>query len=121
MINKSVKISLSRQCQILKISRSSLYYTPIGFNSETLELMRQIDKVFTQYPFFGSRQIAAYLPRKGFHAGRHRVRRLMGIMGLQAIYKRPNTSKKHPQHPVYPYLLRKLPITRAGSSLISPS
>ena len=63
-------------------------------------------------PRGGSRQIAAYLPRNGFHAGRHRVRRLMGIMGLQAIYKGPNTSKKHPQHRIYPYLLRKLPITR---------
>lgn len=85
---------------------------PVGVNAETLKLMNEIDRVFTKYPFFGSRQIAAYLPRNGFHAGRHRVRRLMGIMGLQAIYKGPNTSKKHPQHRIYPYLLRKLPITR---------
>jgi len=91
MVSKRVDISLSRQCKILRISRSSLYYTPIGFNAETLELMRQIDRVFTKYPFFGSRQIAAYLPRKGYHAGRHRVRRLMKVMGLEAIYKRPNT------------------------------
>ena len=68
-------------------------------NAETLELMNEIDRVFTKYPFFGSRQIAAYLPRNGFHAGRHRVRRLMGIMGLQAIYKGPNTSKKAPTAP----------------------
>jgi putative transposase len=60
----------------------------------------------------GSRQIAAYLPQSGFSAGRHRVRRLMSIIGLQAIYKGPNTSKKHPQHRIYPYLLRKLAITR---------
>ena len=105
-------LSLTRQCKLLKISRSSLYYAPIGMNAKTLELMNEIDRVFTKYPFFGSRQIAAYLPRNGFHAGRHRVRRLMGVMGLQAIYKGPNTSKKHPQHPIYPYLLRKLPITR---------
>ena len=107
-------LSLTRQCKLLKIGRSSLYYTPVGFDAETLALMNEIDRVFTKYPFFGSRQIAAYLPRAGFHAGRHRVRRLMGIMGLQAIYKGPNTSKKHPQHPVYPYLLRGLPITRAN-------
>ena len=81
-------------------------------NAETLELMNELDRVFTKYPVFGSRQIAAYLPRNGFHAGRHRPRRLMGVMGLQAIYKGPNTSKKHPQHPIYPSLLRKLPITR---------
>ena len=105
-------LSLTKQCKLLKISRSSLYYTPVGVNAETLELMNEIDRVFTKYPFFGSRQIAAYLPRNGFHAGRHRVRRLMGIMGLQAIYKGPNTSKKHPQHRIYPYLLRNLPITR---------
>ena len=74
--------------------------------------MRQIDKSFTQHPFFGSRQIAAYLPRKGYHAGRHRVRRLMKVMGLEAIYKRHNTSKKHPKNRIYPYLLRNMQITR---------
>jgi len=112
MVNKDVNLSLSRQCEILKISRSSLYYTPVGFSPETLELMRQIDRVFTKYPFFGSRQIAAYLPRIGYHAGRHRVRRLMKVMGLEAIYKRPNTSKKHPENRIYPYLLRNMQITR---------
>ena len=61
MVSKRVDISLSRQCKILRISRSSLYYTPMGFKAETLELMRQIDKVHTKYSFFGSRQIAAYL------------------------------------------------------------
>lgn len=109
-----VGLSLTRQCKLLKLSRSSLYYKPAGENAVTLKLMNEIDRVFTKYPFFGSRQIAAYLPRTGFHAGRHRVRRLMQLMGLQAIYKGPNTSKKHPQHPVYPYLLRKLPITQAN-------
>ena len=113
MINRDrTDLSLTKQCKLLKISRSSLYYVPVGVNAETLALMNEIDRVFTKYPFFGSRQIAAYLPRNGFHASRHRVRRLMGIMGLQAIYKGPNTSKKHPQHCIYPYLLRKLPITR---------
>ena len=114
MVTKSVKISLSRQCEILKISRSSLYYTPIGLSAKTLELMRQIDRVFTQYPFFGSRQIAAYLPRVGYHAGRHRVRKLMKVMGLEAIYKRPNTSKKHPENRIYPYPLRNMQINRAN-------
>ena len=74
--------------------------------------MHEIDRIFTKCPFFGSHQIAAYLPQSVFVAGRHRVRRLMGVIGLQAIYKRPNTIKKHPQHPIYPYLLRKLAITR---------
>ncbi len=107
-------LSLTRQCKLLKTSRSSLYYTPVGIDAATLKLMNEIDRIFTKYPFFGSRQITAYLPGNGFHAGRHRVRRLMGIMGLQAICKGPNTGKKHPQHPIYPYLPRKLPITRAN-------
>lgn len=94
MINRDrADLSLSKQCKLLKISRSSLYYTPVGVNDEALELMNEIDRVFNKYPFFGSRQIAAYLPGNGFRAGRHRIRRLMGIMGLQAIYKGPNTSK----------------------------
>jgi putative transposase len=108
----NIKLSLTRQCKLLKISRSSIYYIPVGVNAETLALMHEIDRVFTKYPFFGSRQIAAYLPQSGFSAGRHRVRRLMNLMGLQAIYKGPNTSKKHPQNRIYPYLLRKLAITR---------
>ncbi|MGB5864856.1 MAG: IS3 family transposase [Sulfitobacter sp.] len=113
MIRKeNTDLSLTRQCKLLKISRSSIYYTPVGFDQATIDLMHEIDRIFTKYPFFGSRQIAAYLPQSGFSAGRHRVRRLMGIMGLQAIYKGPNTSKKHPQHKIWPYLLRKLPITR---------
>ena len=115
MVNRDhTKLSLTRQWKLLKISRSSFYYTPSGESPATLKLMNEIDRVFTKYPFFGSRQIAAYLPRNGFHAGRHRVRRLMQLMGLQAIYKGPNTSRKHPQHPIYPYLLRKLPIAQAN-------
>ena len=112
ILKENTSLSLTRQCKLLKISRSSIYYTPVGFDEATIDLMHEIDRIFTKYPFFGSRQIAAYLPRSGFAAGRHRVRRLMGIMGLQAIYKGPNTSKKHPQHKVWPYLLRKLSITR---------
>jgi len=87
MIRKeNTDLSLTRQCKLLKISRSSIYYTPVGFDQATIDLMHEIDRIFTKYPFFGSRQIAAYLPQSGFSAGRHRVRRLMGIMGLQAIH-----------------------------------
>ena len=107
-------LSLTRQCKLLKISRFSIYYTPVGFDQALIDLMHEIDRIFTKYPFFGSRRIAAYLPQSGFSAGRHRVLLLMRIMGLQAIYKGPNTSKKHPRHPVYPYLLRTLAITRPG-------
>lgn len=96
----------------MNLSRSAFYYTPVGVDAETLAMMKEIDRVFTKYPFFGSRQIAAYLRREGTVVGRHRVRRLMAKMGLEAIYKRPRTSQRHPQHPVYPYLLRKMQIDR---------
>ena len=92
MIRKeNTNLSLTRQCKLLKISRSSIYYTPVGFDQATIDLMHEIDRIFTKYPFFGSRQITAYLPQSGFSAGRQRVCRLMAIMGLQAIYKGPNT------------------------------
>jgi putative transposase len=109
---ENTKLGLTRQCRRLKISRSSICCTPVGVDAETLEPMHEIDRVFTRYPFFGNRRIAACLPRSGFFAGRHRVRRLMAIMGLQTIHKRPNTTKKHPRHRIYPNLLRKLSITR---------
>lgn len=105
-------LSLSAQCRILKISRSTLYYQPMGVSEETLVLMKAIDKLFTQYPFFGSRQIATWLRREGIKVGRHRVRRLMRLMGLQALYKRPKTSQPHPGHPIFPYLLKGLEIAR---------
>ncbi len=109
-----LKLSLTRQCQLLSIGRSSIYYAPVGESAETLALMREIDRVFTAYPFFGSRQIVQYLARDGVRVGRHRVRRLMRKMGLEAVYRRPKTSQPHPQHPVYPYLLGKMEITRPG-------
>jgi len=96
----------------VKLSRSAFYYAPVGGDTATLALMKAIDLAFTKYPFFGSRQIAAYLRQDGIVAGRHRVRRLMAKMGLEAIYKRPRTSQPHPQHPIYPYLLSKKVIDR---------
>ena len=106
------KLGISQQCKLVSLSRSAFYYTPVGIDAATLDMMKEIDRVFTKYPFFGSRQIAAYLRREGTVVGRHRVRRLMAKMGLEAIYKRPRTSQPHPQHPVYPYLLRKMAIDR---------
>ncbi|TYB81202.1 IS3 family transposase [Maritimibacter fusiformis] len=96
----------------MKLSRSAVYYAPVGSNPATLALMEVIDRVFTKYPSFGSRQIAAYLRRDGIVVGRHRIRRLMAKMGLEAIHRRPTTSQPHPRHPVYPYLLRKVAIER---------
>ena len=105
-------LSLSRQYQVLAISRSSFYYTPKGESAENLALMRRIDELFLKYPFYGSRQMMRQLRREGVFVGRHRVRRLMRLMGLQAIYQAPRTSDTHPEHRVYPYLLRNLVIER---------
>lgn len=108
----SSDLSLSRQCKILSISRSSAYYQRKGERPETLALMRRIDELFMERPFYGSRQMRAALALEGVPVGRHRVRRLMALMGLQAIYQRPNTSKPHPEHRIYSYKLRGLTITR---------
>ena len=103
-------LSLSRQCQLLSISRSSFYYAPRGESPENLALMRRIDELFLKYPFYGSRQMACQLRREGVWIGRHRVRRLMRLMGLEAIYQAPRTSNPHPAHKIYPYLLGNLAI-----------
>ena len=105
-------LSLSRQCRLLSISRSAFYYTPKGESAENLNLMRRIDELFLKYPFYGSRQMVRQLRRDGVCIGRHRVRRLMRLMGLQAIYQAPRTSDPHPAHRIYPYLLKRLAINR---------
>ena len=105
-------LSLSRQCRLLSIGRSSLYYEPKGESAETLALMRRIDELFLKYPFYGARRMALHLRREGVRIGRRRAGRLMRLMGLEAIYRAPRTSAPHPEHRVYPYLLRGLAIER---------
>jgi putative transposase len=105
------KLSVARQCVLLGISRSSLYYMPKGVSAYNLALMGEIDRAFTQWPFFGVRQMRAYLALRGYGAGRKRVRRLMRLMGLEPIYQKPRTSVSQPEHKRYPYLLRDMAIT----------
>ena len=105
-------LSLSRQCRLLSIGRSSLYYTPKGESAETLAPMRRIDELFLKYPFYGARQMVRHLRREGVRIGRRRAARLMRLMGLEAIWRAPRTSDRHPEHRVYPYLLRGLAIKR---------
>ncbi len=106
------ELSLSRQCRLLSIGRSWLYYTPQGESAETLARMRRIDELFLKHPFYGARQIVRHLRREGVRIGRRRAGRLMRLMGLQAIYRAPRTSEPHPEHRVYPYL------NRAGPCLV---
>ena len=108
------ELSLSRQCRLLSIRRSWLYYTPQGESAETLARMRRIDELFLKHPFYGARQIVRHLRREGVRIGRRRAGRLMRLMGLQAIYRAPRTSEPHPEHRVYPYLLKGLAIERAN-------
>ncbi|MBB4284318.1 putative transposase [Roseospira goensis] len=117
MIDPSHKdLSRTRQCQLVGISRSSLYYRPVNDNSpkyqEDLDLMADIDRQFLEMPYLGSRRMAEVLRRQGWSVGRKRVARLMRLMGLEAIYRRPRTTEPHPEHRVYPYLLRGLTIDR---------
>lgn len=106
------RLSITRQCRLLGIARSSFYYRGKGESAVNLKLMRLIDEQFLDAPWYGSRQMARCLRRQGHHVGRKRVRRLMRIMGLVPIYQAPRTSKPHPEHRVYPYLLRNVTIDR---------
>ena len=108
------KLSLVRQCALLDISRSSLYYLPTEAGAEDMELMALIDQQYLKTPFYGSRRMTAWLRNHGHQVNRKRVRRLMQLIGLEAIYRRPNASKPNPGHKVYPYLLRGLEINRVN-------
>ena len=106
------RLSIRQQCQALDLGRSTYYYRPQGESGFKLELMKKIDELFMEYPFYGSRQIRTSLGDLGYGVGRKRVQRLMRKMGLMAIYRKPKTSQPHPDHEVYPYLLRNLVIDR---------
>jgi len=112
MIDRKHRLSLSRQARVLGISRGSLYYQPRPVSLDALALMRRIDELHLDYPFAGSRMLQGLLVGEGYKVGRLHVRTLMKRMGIEAIYRRPNTSKPEPGHKIYPYLLRKLPVTR---------
>ncbi len=108
------QLSISRQCELIDISRSSYYYQPMPISQEELELMRKIDELYLTNPSSGSRTIVRQLDRQGITANRKRVQRLMRLMGIEAVYPKPRTSRPHPQHKIYPYLLRGLTISRTN-------
>ncbi len=107
-------MSLTRQCELVGVSRRSLYYEPVGASAEDLELMGLSDRRYLATPFHGTRRMVVALERKGHLVNRKRVKHLMQAMGLSAIYPRPRTSMAGEGHKVYPYLLRGLSITRAN-------
>ena len=114
MIDRTHDLSVVRQCQILKLARSTAYYTPQPTSDSDLQLMRRIDELHLEYPFAGSRMLRDMLRREGRQIGRKHVRTLMKKMGIEALYRKPNTSQHHAAHPIYPYLLRNLKIDRSN-------
>ncbi len=108
------EISVRRQSELLGVNRSSLYYQPLGESEENLMLMRLIDQEYTRHPFLGSRRMAEWLCGHGHRAGRHRVRRLMRMMGIEAVYPKPKLSQPGEGHKIYPYLLNGVAVTRVN-------
>ena len=112
MIDRNHRLPVSRQCQVLGLPRSTAYYQPVPVSVEELALMRRIDELHLEIPSAGSRTLRTFLRKDGHRLGRQRVRRLMRKMGLEALYRKPNLSRRHAAHPIYPYLLRHLRIDR---------
>ena len=114
MIDRTHELPLMQQCKLLELARSTAYYQPAPVSPEVLALMRRIDELHLNYPFAGARMLSKMLKREAQPVGRRRVSTLMKRMGIHALYRKPNTSKRHAKHPVYPYLLRNLSITRSN-------
>jgi len=112
LVEPNDDLSIARQCELLGIHRSGVYYEPAGETELNLELMHKIDEQYTKTPFYGSRRMTAWLNRQDYEVNRKRVQRLMRIMGIEAIYPKRRTSISDEEHRVYPYLLRDVPIVR---------
>ncbi len=108
------KLSVSRQCKLVGVSRSSLYYRPVEASLEDLDIVAKMDRQYLKTPFYGSRRMSVWVRSQGHKVNRKRVRRLMRLMGLETVYRRPNTSRPSPEHRTYPYLLRGLQVTRVN-------
>ncbi len=104
---------MARQCELLGLARSSWYYRPVATSPETVELLRLLDEQYTRTPFYGVRRMTAWLRSRGHPVNVKRVRRLLRLLGVEAIYPKPATSAPAPGHRIYPYLLRGVPSTHA--------
>jgi putative transposase len=112
MIDREHDLSLVRQAEVLDLSRSSLYYATKQPCDADLELMREIDRLHLEHPFAGARMLRDMLRANGYNVGRRHVGTVMRLMGIAALYRKRSTSKRNPQHQVFPYLLRNLTIER---------
>jgi putative transposase len=116
MIDRNHELPISKQAKLLDISRGSVYYRPKPISPRDQMLMKRIDRLHLELPFAGARMLRDLLRQEGHKVGRSKVRRLMRLMGIEALYRKPKTTKRHPQHKVYPYLLRNLAITRLNQA-----
>jgi putative transposase len=113
MVEPEAELSITRQCDLLSLSRGHFYYRPVGLTERDLQLMKKLDELFTENPTRGTRRLSQALKKRfGLVAGRDKVRRLLRTMGIAAIYPKKNLSMAHPSHKKYPYLLRGVAITR---------
>jgi putative transposase len=112
MVEPETAVSIRKQCELLSVSRSGLYYEPVPTSAEELDLMRRIDELHLKWPHLGSRKLAKELRKQGLRINRKHVQRLMLLMEIVAMVPQPDTSKPAPEHPVYPYLLRNIEISR---------
>jgi putative transposase len=108
MIERDIDIGISCQCELLGIHRSGLYYAPLPESEDNLHYMRLLDEQYLKTPFYGIRRITRWLNKKWFKVNRKRVKRLMGLMGWQTLYRKPNTSWKNKENKIYPYLLKSV-------------
>jgi len=114
MINRTHALPVVRQCQLLELARSTAYYQPTSVSAAELALRRRIDELHLDHPFAGARMLRDLLRRAGHSIGRRHVSTLRTRMGIEAVYRKPHISQRHPAHPVYPYLLRNMEITRSN-------
>ena len=110
MIDRNHRLSVTRQARMLGISRASVYYIPRPVSEADLKLMRAMDELHLEYPFAGSRMLRDLLRQDGFEVGRKQVTTLMKRMGIEALYRKPRTTRRYPEHRVYPYLLRGMDV-----------
>ena len=116
MIDRGHELSVTKQAEVVGVARSTVYYRPRAVSATDLELMRQIDELHLEFPFAGARMLRRLLAANGSKVGRRHVKTLMQRMGIEALYRRPRTTKPEPGHKIYPYLLRGLEITRANQA-----
>jgi putative transposase len=108
------RLSIRRQCVLLGVSRSGYYYRPRGISLEDQLILNELDRIYTKWPYYGSRRMSKELCRRGYRAGRKRVRRLMRVLGVRAIYPKKRLSIPNKEHKVYPYLIKGVNVDRSG-------